>query len=223
MVNKSSKPAGKAGKGKASDKPKALKITNEAKEIAADMKKDELIEIAEDQKVKIDKKAKEEVIAQTLLNAGVEFEDADEASDTSDDEDAEEEDDGTEEDEKEDDSEEEDEDDDEEDDDDEEEEEEEEEAKDQIRATGKFESKKAGSSVKVYWPNGGLCRVYTVKQVKKVKGIKTPAEAAEMFIKKKNNQMGGMPREGSVGKPVYPKGMTGDGTGTRPTNHVVGK
>lgn len=208
-------------KAKPKTKPKATpkpKISEEAKEIAASNLKSELVAIAKEDKIKIDPKAKEEVIAQALLDAGVKFEEVDEGDqdtgedkpdnpsedgeDDSDDESAEEEADE--------DADEEEEGEGEDIDDDEDtgvepqpEAEEEEEVTDKLKApTGLFVAKKAGTSVKVYWPNGNLCRVYTKKEVK------NPAEAAELFIKKKNNQVGsGMGREGRKGKPVYPKGM----------------
>jgi len=192
----------KAGAKKAPTKPK---ISKEAKEIAASNTKEELFKIAEEEEVKVAKSAKEEVIAQALLDAGVEFTEDEGDQDTG----AEDEDTGAEEaaegDEEGDEDDE---------DEDEDEEEEEEEPADTIKAKGLFVAKKAGSSVKVYWPNGELCQVYTKKNVK------NPGEAAKLFVDKKNNQLArGMTREGSKGKPVYPKGMTGEGT--RPTHHVI--
>lgn len=176
-------------------KLKAVKPTKEAEELAEQYTKAELIEIAEGEEVKINKSNKEATIAQALLDAGVEFEDEEDTEENPEDPTKE---DGDEKADKEEEESEEEEDEEE---DDEDEEEDEEDKVETIAAKGKFTYKKAGSTAKVYWPNGELCRIYDKKSVK------NPAVTAKLFCDKKNNQLGEAPREGSKGKPIYPKGM----------------
>ena len=144
-------------------------ISEEAKTVAKEYTKEQLIGFATDEKVEIDKSAKEEVIAQVLLDADVKFQDdKDKDKDKDEDEETEEEKKQREINEAADNK------------------KTEIENRDMKVSPGKFIVKGAT----VYFPSGEFCRTYKKDQVKDEKGKSVnPNDVAKDFAAKKNSQL----------------------------------